>query len=125
MKKNLNDYTIIPAKCSQSKEMFGIRGIRHNGTWHLTWAFKMTERQAKGEHIENNTLSGNAAFDATYPKCPYCGKDSILMCQQCGHVSCLSGTGLKDGINVTCAWCGFSSKGRISNDITGTKSGAF
>ena len=125
MKKNSKDYTIIPAKCAKSKEMFGIRGIRHDGAWHFTWAFKMTERQAKGERIENNTLSGNAVFDETYPTCPHCGNDSILMCPKCGHISCVAESSVKEGSNVTCAWCGFSAKSVINNDITGTKGGAF
>ena len=125
MKKNPKDYTIIPAKCAKSKEMFGIRGIRHDGAWHFTWAFKMTERQAKGEHVENNTLSGNAIFDETYPKCPHCGNDSILVCPKCGRVSCVAESSAKDGRYVTCAWCGFSAKSVITNDITGAKGGAF
>lgn len=118
MKKNTNDYTIIPAKCCQSKKMFGIRGVRINGTWHLTWAFKMTESQAKGEHIENNTLSGKAVFDDNYPHCPHCDNDSIILCPKCGHVSCVTETSLKNGSNVICAWCGFSGKSVKTNDIT-------
>ena len=125
MKKNPNDYTVIPAKCVRSKELFGIRGIRRDGLWHLTWAFKMTESQAKGEHFDDNTLSGNVTFDNTYPKCPHCGNDSLLLCPKCGHVTCVHTSSLKEGSNVTCVWCGLSAKGVQTDDLTGTKAGAF
>lgn len=122
-KKNPNDYTVIPAKCCRTKELFGIRGVRQDGTWHLTWAFKMTASQAKGEHIENNTLSGYHVFDSTYPKCPYCGQDSILLCPQCGHISCASAA--SSGTILTCAWCGLTAKAIRTNDLTGIKGGGF
>lgn len=124
MKKNPNDYTVIPTKCVRTKELFGIRGIRRSDLWHLTWAFKMTERQAKGEHFDDNTLSGKVEFDSTYPGCPYCGSQSISLCPKCGHVTCGSSS-LNDGNEVTCVWCGFSAKSVHSNDFTGTKTGAF
>lgn len=125
MRKNPEDYTVIPAKCARSKDMFGIRGVRHDGEWHLTWAFKMTERQARGEHIENNTLSGKAVFDESYPKCPHCGNDSLIVCHKCGRVTCVAEETVKEGGRVTCAWCGFTAKSVINNDITGTKGGGF
>lgn len=123
MKKNHKDYTVIPAKCSRTKKLFGIRGVRRDGVWHLTWAFKMTESQAKGEHIENNTLSGNAMFDATYPGCPHCGNRTIVLCGRCGHVSCAP-IEQKDDV-CTCSWCENKAKIEMSNDITGAKGGGF
>ena len=122
--KNHNHYTVIPAKCAKTKELFGIRGIYHDGAWHLTWAFKMTESQAKGEHFEENILEGRAVFDTTYPGCPYCKGTALIKCS-CGHISCSTDAAVKDDTTVTCAWCESKSRPKISDDITGTKGGGF
>lgn len=123
MKVNHKNYTVIPARCTHSNELFGIRGIYRSSQWHLTWAFRMTEHQAKIEHIENNTINGSAVFDSSYPGCPHCGNQTYVLCGACKHMTCSAP--ITENTFFKCSWCGNSGNVVISDDISGVKSGSF
>ena len=96
---------IIVAKCSHTKNLFGIRVENKNGVWHFTWAFKIGEQAAKNEGYDSNTISGTVETDSEYPGCPHCETKNWISCGKCGKVTCYSG-----GEISTCAWCGNTGK---------------
>ena len=102
MKSNEREATVVVAKCTHSKQAFGIRMEKKNEVWHCTWAFKINEKSAKNEGYDTAMVSGRVEMDAEYPGCPYCGTMGWFSCGSCGNLTCYSG----ETNVVTCAWCG-------------------
>lgn len=103
MKKEVK---IFVCRCQKTKQLYGIRIEKINGTWYRTWAFKMTENQLKHENYGNETISGAFPASSTYPGCPYCGNKNFAQCFCCNHIGCAS---FSDK-TYTCLWCGDSSE---------------
>lgn len=92
---------IIIARCSHTKQAFGIRfEEKAKGQWIADWAFAVKETYASKEGYDRNTIIGTFMFDTSYSGCPYCQAKSIYKCS-CGKVNCWDG---QTNI-VICSWC--------------------
>lgn len=79
---------IIMAKCSQSKQNFGIRMEKTlTGQWMANWAFAIKEAKAKRESYDKSDISGSFLIDNAYPGCPHCEQSSFVKCGVCQKVS--------------------------------------
>ena len=103
---------IVMARCSQSKQNFGIRfeERKRPGEWAADWAFAINAASAKREGYDRGEIAGSFWFDGPYPGCPSCHARSIFKCR-CGKVACWDG----ERQIVTCPWC----------DATGELRGSF
>ena len=101
MQEFKREANVVVAKCTHSKQPFGIRMERINDGWSCTWAFKINEKSAKNEGYDTAMVSGRIETDPEYPGCPYCGTMGWFSCGKCGNLTCYSGENI-----VTCAWCG-------------------
>lgn len=115
---------IIMARCSHSKQSFGIRlEEKLTGQWTADWAFPIKEAGAKREGYDKSEIGGSFSLDAAYPGCPYCQPKSFVLCygglfSRCNKVSC--GDGEQDS-TYTCPWCGNTAK--ISGHIQSLSAG--
>lgn len=92
---------IIVARCSQSKEIFGIRmEEKLPGQWISDWAFRLKEQTARKEGYHQTKITGSFNVDSAYPGCPYCENRGFFKCG-CGHIACWNG----HKNPVTCPWC--------------------
>ena len=109
---------VVIARCSKSKESFGIRIEQRGSDWFGTWAFPIDEQKAMREGYSatsSTTLSGTG--DESHPGCPYCGDKEVSLCA-CGKIAC--GGGLKKHgkhMELTCPWCGKMSKVKYVDTI--------
>ena len=103
--KTSKEAHVVLARCSRSRENFGIRiERRSDGVWSQTWAFPISAKNAAREGYGSAMLSGRVVTEASYPGCPYCGGAGWVLCGRCGKLTCASGS-----IEwFTCAWCGNS-----------------
>ena len=111
---------IIMARCSHSKQSFGIRlEDKLTGQWMADWAFPIKEAGAKREGYDKSEIAGSFSVDDAYPGCPYCEQKSFVKCggALCNKVSC----GGDQGSFHTCPWCG--NKGQISGYIENLSAG--
>lgn len=100
----MNEATVVMAKCTHSRECFGIRTEKKGGAWHQTWAFKLSPQAASREGYAEEPVSGRIIVDDEYPGCPYCKAMGWFNCGRCGKLTCHNG---RESF-VTCAWCGNS-----------------
>jgi hypothetical protein len=103
--------TVVLARCSKTKKLFGMRCEKRGRDWVRTWAFKINERKAKNEKFEENqVIFGEDAIDPGYPGCPYCADVGVSSCD-CGHISC-TGEMIDCGDHgeMDCPWCGSSNE---------------
>ena len=94
--------TVVLAKCTKTKKLYGMRMEERGGDWVRTWAFPIDEQKAKREGFTDNKISGTLQAVDGYPGCPYCG---AMVCftdasPHCGKMSCFDG-----GTQHTCPWC--------------------
>jgi hypothetical protein len=101
---------IIMAKCSKTKENFGIRlEEKLSGQWVADWTFRMKAATAQREGYDQSRISGSFDIDDAYPGCPYCQDSGFVLCNgslfsHCSKVSCGSGS------THTCPWCNQTAK---------------
>jgi hypothetical protein len=108
---------IVMAKCSHSKQSYGIRfeqKLPHQ--WVGDWAFAIKEAAAKREGYDRSEIAGIFSFDAAYPGCPHCEASGIFKCS-CGRVACWDG----ERQTVTCPWCG--NRSDIAGEIESLSAG--
>ena len=98
-------YTVavaLPAYCSKTGKMFGIRTEQLSlGEWLQTWAFEITEDEAEREKISGATVNGVVYISDSYNGCPHCGAKSWYRCGYCGTVGCLG----EHETSATCPKC--------------------
>ena len=64
---------IIMARCSHSKQSFGIRlEEKLTSQWMADWAFPIKEVAAKREGYDKSEIAGSFSVDDAYPGCPHC-----------------------------------------------------
>lgn len=117
MKENIPEATVVMAKCSRSRQSFGIRMERKaNRTWYCTWTFRLSDTAASREGYSDTSVSGLVDLDQEYPGCPYCEAMGWFKCGNCGKLTCNSGE-----TYVTCAWCGQSGEAQAADhfDLSG------
>lgn len=102
----------LPAYCTKTRKMFGIRTEEvERGKWLQTWAFPISEENARREKITGTKISGEIYFADSYNGCPYCGATGWYECGHCGAIGC-NDEGAK---SVTCPKCG-----KTSNLVAGS-----
>jgi hypothetical protein len=110
---------IVTARCSRSKQCFGIRLERQAaGHWAATWSFALKESVAKREGYDKFQISGLFSLLADYPGCPHCQGRGFFLCGRCSKVGCWNG----EGRSVICPWCG--QPGELAGEISSLESGA-
>ena len=116
MKEPTREATVMMARCSRTKQPFGITMEKRNGVWHQVWAFKMSEKPAGVENYGETVVQGQIVPDPEYPGCPYCGAKAWFSCS-CGKLTCLSAA----QTTATCSWCGFTGtlQSAESSDLRG------
>ena len=92
---------IILQKCSKTQKLACIRVEKRAGDWYRTWATKISEKSAKNQGFDKNSIKGSFISDPEFPGCPYCGAKGFYQCGACGKLCCW-----KDERTVTCGWCG-------------------
>ncbi|MDO4756279.1 MAG: TerY-C metal binding domain-containing protein [Parabacteroides sp.] len=108
---------IALCKCSQTKNLYGIRFEKDGKAWKYTWAFPVKEATASREQYDKTRITGGLIQSPDYPGCPYCGTNGFFHCG-CGKLNCWDGK----SHHATCNWCGASGEltdGIDSIDITG------
>lgn len=112
-----NKVVIVLSKCSNKKELFGIRVEEKSpGKWSADWAFKIQDAMAKKEGYAEIKIPV-FEIESAYPGCPYCKNRSFFQCT-CGYkLSCWN----ERDKTVTCGWCGHQSElnGNIENITAG------
>lgn len=102
---------IVIARCSRSRNTFGVRfEEKDNGQWLADWAFVIKETTARKEGYSRSEIAGVIKLDRAYPGCPYCRATSLFKCS-CGQVACWD----RDRYAVSCPWCG--STGELSGSV--------
>ena len=91
---------IVLFKCSREKKYYGVRVQKVDGDWVRTWAFKISEKNAKAEGYDVQPIRGNLYSTDEYPGCPYCSLKSFVQCNKCGKISCWGGE-----TTLICPWC--------------------
>jgi hypothetical protein len=103
---------IVMARCSRSKQGFGIRLERREGdAWFATWAFAIKDAAAKREGYEKTRIDGRFWMDSAFPGCPYCSAHGFCGCG-CGRLACWDG----ESRTVACPWCGRTAE--LTGEIT-------
>jgi hypothetical protein len=101
----LPNVVILIARCSRSKQSFGIRLEKKvekaDDLWIADWAFAIKEKAIEREGYDQSEVDGTFGFDPAYPGCPYCHAPSVFQCV-CGKVACWDG----ESRIATCPWCG-------------------
>lgn len=101
----------IVVRCvAKQKQPFIIRFRKKEMQWVYENATAIPERKVGGGDALN--MSGSFAEGPDYPGCPHCSARSFFMCGSCQKLSCWDQR-TKD---VTCSWCGMSS--RVEGSIT-------
>ncbi|MDR0551608.1 MAG: hypothetical protein LBG72_06285 [Spirochaetaceae bacterium] len=98
---------VILARCSKTRQTFGIRIEERGGDWVRTMAFPVDGRKAEAEGFDTETISGSMNAVDEYPGCPHCGSKGFAK-HSCGKLSC-TGSEIEnnDGdFEMTCPWCG-------------------
>ncbi len=108
--------TVICAKCSKTKKMYGIRTEKMNGSWFFTWAFPLEKSVADKEKYSETVINDAPSNSENYNGCPYCTSKNLIYCSNCGKLNCDNGEEM-----FICGWCGLS--GTVSHDGWGTLSG--
>lgn len=109
---------IVTARCSKSKQCFGIRLERQAANeWAATWSFAMKEGVAKKEGYDKSRVSGAFALAPGYPGCPHCQGHGFFLCGGCGKVGCWN----RESRSVICPWC--SQTGELSGEIGNLEAG--
>jgi len=109
---------IVLARCSRSKQLFGIRfEEKGRNQWLADWAFPIKEVMARREGYDRGEIRGTFQIAPTFPGCRSCGAVGFFSCG-CGKVGCWDG---ESGM-ATCPWCG--SSGELSGEITELKADA-
>jgi hypothetical protein len=115
--------TVILAKCSKTKKLFGIRAEQRGNSWIRTWAFPIDEEKAKHEGFHKNKVNLGGA-DEGYPGCPFCRDTGFVKCG-CEKIGCMGGM-MKNGENsgksmYTCPWCGSTGEVQMKDviDVSG------
>ncbi|MGN0978148.1 MAG: TerY-C metal binding domain-containing protein [Faecousia sp.] len=90
---------ILLQRCNQTGRIFGNRVEKRGDDWYKTWAFPISEQQAKKERYDQDTIYGLLYTAEEYPGCPYCGTKSSVICS-CGKLSCWHGE-----TEMPCNWC--------------------
>lgn len=94
---------VVLTKCRRN-QLYGVRMEKRRGDWCATWAFEMNEKKAVSEGYAGVTMSGSFTPLDSYPGCPYCKTRELLLCPECGKLSCY-----REGeTTISCQWCGFS-----------------
>lgn len=104
--------TVVLARCTKTKKLYGMRVEKRGNDWVRTWAFPIDEQKAKNEGFEGNKVSGSMNAVDDYPGCPHCGQISFVHCC-CGKISCWNG----ESKNHTCPWCGEASEVEIAENF--------
>lgn len=99
MKKN-NVQSLL-CKCTRNSKLFSIRIENKEGSWEMTWAFKIEEKSAKSDKYNKITIRGSIGAGSSYPGCPYCGTKDLFKCGKCGKLTCWNG----QDAQVTCQHC--------------------
>ncbi len=110
-KPNSPGTVIVLAKCSLSREPFGI-GFKRTAAneWTATRSFPIREEVA-GSSQASAPLLGSFRLSPDFQGCPHCHSRSFFK-DGCGRVACWDGT---RGF-VTCPWCG--AQGELTGQIT-------
>jgi hypothetical protein len=95
--------TVVLARCTKAKKLYGMRVEQRGNDWVRTWAFPIDEQKAKNEGFTANKVSGSMNAVDEYPGCPHCKAISFVLCG-CGKISCWNGGGATN--KHTCPWCG-------------------
>jgi len=103
---------VVMARCSKTKETYGVRVEQREKDWIRTWAFPIDERKAKHEGYDTNTISGSMTPTSDFPGCPYCKSMAVVICS-CKKMSC----GNTNEKTHTCPWCGNSGKLEVVESI--------
>jgi len=114
--------TVVLAKCSKTKKLFGMRVEERGKTWARTWAFPVDEAKAKHEGYDKNKVS-LGDVDAEYPGCPHCKDGGFVKCGSCEKIGCMGGMNQEGNKGIyTCPWCGNSGtvEFKDSVDVSGT-----
>jgi len=108
---------VILAKCSRSKQLFGVRAEERGKTWERTWAFPIDESKARREGYDKNKIPLGASA-AEYPGCPHCKDGGIVKCSFCGRIGCAGGMEKKGKKgSYACPWCGGSGDVEYVNSV--------
>jgi hypothetical protein len=118
--------TVILARCSKTKKLFGIRVEKREKQWYMTWAFPIDEEKAKHEGFNKNKVN-LGGVDDNYPGCPYCGDEGFGQCGSCeknGCLGCLGSSETKSKKSLyTCPWCGNTCEMEFSDSINASGGG--
>lgn len=95
---------IAICKCGEAKKVFGVRFEADGLAWKYTWAFPIREETARREGYDNTILKGNIYPDEEYLGCPYCRRNTFIICSACHKLSC----NVTAGNTCTCEWCGMT-----------------
>lgn len=83
------EITFVAAKCSKTKQGFGIRlEKRFSSKWTATWAFKRGEKGLSEFSDSAAEITGGVLLGQPYPGCPHCRGMSFVCCGSCQKVSC-------------------------------------
>ena len=114
--------TIVMAKCSKTKKLFGMRVEQRGNDWIRTWAFPLDEEKARNEGFDKNKLS-ISGVDNDYPGCPHCGDGGFTKCT-CSKIGCSGATVTNEGkMSYICPWCGKNISVTMSNSIDASGGG--
>lgn len=117
MKDDIPNVVIVTARCSKTKQPFGVRfEEKDRNLWLANWTFAINTDVAQREGFDKSKINGSFTFDADYPGCPHCGSMIMFQCQ-CGKNACWDGASKK----VVCPWCG--NHGSISGIVKSLKAG--
>ena len=97
---------IVLGRCYLNRQLFGMRVEKRNFDWVRTWAFRISEKSASAEGFDKVNITGSFDDVDEYPGCPYCGGRNIIVCGNCGKITCRYG----DQMFFTCQWCGTQSQ---------------
>jgi hypothetical protein len=120
---NNPNVVIIMARCSQTKQSFGIRlEEKSPNCWIADWAFSVQEITAKKEGYDNSEVVGSFSVDVAYPGCPYCQSNSFCLCGgnsffECNKISCDD----ERASDYICPWC--NNKVVTDGSITSLRAG--
>lgn len=111
------NYAILSARCSTTKEMYLIKYARQaaGDMYGLVGAYKIDENMYASLSDATGT---ERTIDSTYlygqPNCPCCGtKYSMTRCGACGKVSCFN---QQEEVSA-CPWCGTKAKMHLVDKI--------
>ena len=99
---NRPNVKIVLCRCGSNGKLYGMRTEEvARGEWHINWAFPVSEKRAKAEKYDGETIQGRILLAREFPGCPYCGNGGFFSCGGCGKLTCWN---QKDD-KVKCANC--------------------